>query len=86
MCKQSTDDHGHAILAGFKYIKGHFLERVKTTKGCQIFKILSTFTYFYSESVVYLFVNINETGAYVLESKDLTDILYFTEKHGLVPL
>ena len=32
-------DYGHVILAGFKYIKGHFLELVKTTKNSQILKI-----------------------------------------------
>ena len=34
-----SDDYGHKIPPGFKYIKGHFLEQVKTTKSSQIFKI-----------------------------------------------
>ena len=81
-----TTDYGHTIPAGFEYTKGHFLERVKT-KSSEIFKISSKFTYFYNESVVYPFVNINETDkGHVLENKDLTDILHFTEEHGLVPL
>ena len=71
----------------FEYIKGHFLERVKTTKSSYIFKISSKFTYFYSEFVVYPFVSINETDKeHVLDNKDLTDILHFIEEHGLFPL
>ena len=59
----------------------------KTTKSSQIFKISSKFTYFYSESVAYPFVKINKTDkGHVLGNKDLTDILQFTEEHGLVPL
>ena len=82
-----TDDHVHTIPARFKYIKGHFLQQRKTTKSSQIFKISSKFTYFYNQSVVYLFVNINEIDkGHILENKDLTDILHFTEEHRLVPL
>ena len=85
--ENATDDCSHTIPAGFKYIKGHFLEQVKTTKSFQIFKISSKFTYFYSESVVYPFVNINEIDkGHLPENKDLTDILHFTGEHGLVPL
>ena len=65
-----TNDYGHTIPAGSKYTKGHFLEQVKTAKSFQFFKISSKFTYFYSESVVYPFVNINETdNGHVLEIK-----------------
>ena len=82
-----TDDYGYIIPSGFKYMKGHFLERVKTTESSQIFKMSSKFTFFYNETVVYPFVNINETDkGHVLETKDFTDVLYFTEEHGPVPL
>ena len=85
MCKQwnFTDDYSHTIPAGFESL----VKWVKATKSCQIFKISSKFTYIYSKSVVYPFVNINETDKeHVLENKDLTDILNFNEEHGLVPL
>ena len=60
-------------------------ERVKTTKRSQIFEISTKFTYFYSESVVYPFVNINETGkGHALDNKDLTDILHFTKEQRYV--
>ena len=78
-----TDGYDHTIPTGFKYIKGHFLEQVITTKSSQIFKISRKYTYFYSEPVVYLFVNMKLIRVHVL---DLTDILHFTEEHGLVPL
>ena len=67
------DDYSHTIPVGFEYIKGHFLEQVTPTKSSQIFKISKKFTYFYSESVVYLFLNTKyETDkGHILENKDL---------------
>ena len=52
-----TDDYDHTIPAGFESLP----RTSKNNKSSQIFKILSKFTYFCNESVVYLFININET-------------------------
>ena len=55
---QDGDDYGHFIMDGVKYNKGCFLQRVDTLKNTEIYKLSKKVIHFYSESVVYPFVDL----------------------------
>ena len=56
-----TDDYSNRIAAGHHYIEGQFLEKeVSAAKGCY-YKLKKEKTYFFVESVVYLFVQVQST-------------------------
>ena len=70
LASQSTDDYGHKIPTGMKFLKGHFLELVSTTKDSTIFCLSKKVTYFDKETVVYPYVEI-EAGKKGFYSKTL---------------
>ena len=78
-----SDDYGHIVTSGQKYMLGHFLEQVSdqiTSKTC---KLIDKERIFYSESVVYPFVNITDKkGKYIISSRDFIDI-NVVEHNGL---
>ena len=52
----SEDDYGNIIPSYVKYFSGHFLERVCFNKTNTLFKLSKMKTFFYAESVIYLYV------------------------------
>ena len=80
---KDTDDYGHSIIAGARYITGNFPERTSYLTAQQVFRLSKKVTFFYKESVVYPFVNIIENKkGFVLKNKDSTDIIHFIEQNG----
>ena len=79
------DDYGHKIPARMKFLIGHFLEQVSTTKGSNIFCLLKKVTYFYKETVVYPYVEIKAgKKGLLLKSTDYMNIICHIE-HRLCP-
>ena len=78
--KESTDDYGHKIPAGMKFLKGHFAEWVGTFKDSTIFRLPKKVTYFYEETVAYPYVEM-EAGkkGLLLKNTDYIDIICHIE-------
>ena len=81
-----VDSYGHQIPAGMVHLSGHFLERDDrySSKKATVFSISRETTYFYKESILYPFVNIQEDNnkRLSLSARDYTDILLFIENNG----
>ena len=56
-----TDDYGHTVPVNQAYFQGQFLERDYTTKTGTHYSVSKKKTFFYFESIVYPFVNLNST-------------------------
>ena len=52
-----TDDYGHCISSGQKYVAGKYLEKVGSKKQCQINKLMKKNVYFFKDNIIYPFVN-----------------------------
>lgn len=57
----ATNDYGHIIPPGVNFFCGHFLERESCSTHAILFKISKKKTYFYKESVLYPFVEVETT-------------------------
>ena len=78
-----VDDYGNIIADGSKYIKGQFLEFLHENKNKKNYKLSNKVTYFYKESILYPFVNMNENkNSFELSYSDFADIIYFVESNG----
>ena len=82
--EKSEDGYGHIIPAGNIFMQGHFLEIVFTLKDSTLFKLSTDKkTFFYKESVVYPFVEMEEgKKGLVLNNSEYLDIIYFMESSG----
>ena len=83
----SKDDYNHEVPKGVIHLSGHFLEKdeKRSSLKSNVFKIASNKkTYFFMESIVYPYVNIEEgPGEYLsLSMQDYTEVLYYVEKNG----
>ena len=79
----STDSYHHEIAAGIIHLSGHFLEKVEKRSSIKsnVFKLSEGITYFFKESIVYPYVNVEEReNELTLSMQDYTDILYYIEK------
>ena len=69
------DDYGHKIAAGVNFLKDHFLEKEKEESTIQVFRCSSKTTFFYSESILYPYVNLLESKIdFFLKNTDFIDI------------
>ena len=83
---EQVDDYELKIPAGMVYHSGHFLERddryssVKAT----VFNLSKKVTYFYKESILYPFLNIEKDSKERLSLSAIgyTDMLRFIENNG----
>ena len=79
-CKDSYDNY---IAEGVHYLKGRFLEVIDENESRKLYKLSDLKTFFYKESVVYPYVNIEETRkGLVLKNKDLVDIIQYVEANN----
>ena len=68
------DDYGHKIAVGVNFLKGHFLEKKMITT--QVFKRSSKTTLFYSENILYPYVNLLESKkGFIVKNIDFIDII-----------
>ena len=82
-----SDDYGHIVTPGQKYMQGHFLEQVSDQITSKAYKLTDKETIFYRESVVYPFVNVTEEKVkYIISSRDYIDIINFVEHNGWATL
>ena len=79
----STDDYGHVIPAGVNFLCGHFLEREYKSTHATLYKISKKKTFFYKESVLYPFVQVEPTKKGVqVTNIELANINYYLEENG----
>ena len=82
--KPSTDDYGHIIPPGMNFLQGNFLERVSSSKSYILFKCSKKITYFYQETILFPFVEMEETNKdFILKNENYTD-LYHIENTGML--
>ena len=69
---------------GTHYLKGHFMEKTAhSTKTHQTYSLSKKTTYFYKESVVYAFVQFEESKkGFKLDGNHYAEILNFVEKNN----
>ena len=78
-----VDDYGHMIIENVKFNKGHFLERVSHLSNREIYKVSKKVTYFYSESVIYPFVDFKEEKkGLALYNDELSNIIHYIEENN----
>ena len=78
-----TDDYGHTIIKRTKYNKGHFLERFTSTTKGELYKLSKKKTFFFSESVIYPFVDVKEEKrGLVIYNDELTNIIHHIEENN----
>ena len=78
-----TDDYANTIPAGHHYIEGQFLEKdILSAKGIY-YKQQKKITYFFVESVIYPFVQVQETKKGLLLTNDeYVTVLNYVEETG----
>ena len=82
-----SDDYGHIVTPGQKYMLGHFLEQVSDQITSKTYKLIDKETIFYRESVLYPFLNVTEKkGKCIISSRDFIDIINFLEHNALATL
>ena len=83
--KPSTDDYGHIIPPGINFLQGNFLERVSSSKSYILFKCSKKITYFYQGTILFPFVEMEETKKdFILKNKNYKDLLYHIEDTGML--
>lgn len=83
----SQDDYGHIIPPGTFFHTGKFYERCNTTKTGTIYNLSKKMTFFYSESVVFPFVELEERkNGYFLSNSHYSEILCHMEETGFTHL
>ena len=79
----STDDYGHTIPAGVNFLCGHFLEREYKSIHATLHKISKKKTFFYKESVLYPFIQVEPTKKGVqVTNIELANVSYYLEENG----
>ena len=74
---------------GQVHLAGHFLEKNdrRTTAKKMVFDLSKKLSFFFKESILYPYVNIEEgKSGLALEMTDYTDILYYVENNGYAHL
>ena len=82
---KEIDSYQHEIAPGMVHLRGHFLERDEKHSNTKtyVYNLSKDITYFFKESILYPYVNIEEENNRLsLSVTDYTDILYYTEKNG----
>ena len=86
------DDYNHLITKGQKYISGFYREKkTETSKGITYSINTKKSVYFYSESIIYPFVNFQEKpkskkGIMFLSASDYCDVLCFVQKNRMAAI
>ena len=87
------DTLGHPVIMGQNYISGYYLEKsYDTKKGTLYYVNDKEEVYFYEDSLVYPFVNVEEKGStkdkkkFFLSNEDYCDVLRFIEETKLALL
>ena len=79
---ESVDSYKHIVAPAIIHLAGHFLaknEKTSTLKST-MFKLSTDITYFFKESIVFPYVNIQEgKKGLTLSMTDYADILYHIE-------
>ena len=83
---EDQDDYGHIIIENAMFHRGNFLERISHSLNSQTFKVSKKVTYFYTESVIYPFVNFKEEKGFVLHNNEWSDIIHFIEQNNFCHL
>ena len=80
-----TDEYGVKVGAGQMFYMGSFLEQSRAVKSGIYYKKMKKRAFFFKESVVYPFVNLESKagGRYFITCKDFVDILCYV-KHFAV--
>lgn len=83
-----TDDYGHSVSTGEKYMLGHFLEQVHDPITRKKSKLMpKKNSVFYRENIVHPFVNMSEiNGHYIISCRDFKDIANYVEHYWLAAL
>ena len=78
------DDFRHAGAAAQSYIIGNFLERSRSNSKGHYFKVDSKTSYFYHESIVYLFAKFTEKkNDFFIKNSEYFEIIHFVEPTGM---
>ena len=84
--EKCVDDYGHEIGSNMVHLSGHFLEQSekRSTTKRSVYKESTKISFFYKESILYPYVNMQEqsNGYLCLNVEDYTDILYYIENNG----
>ena len=80
----SEDDFRHAVVAAQSYIIGNFLERSRSNSKGHYFKVGRKTSYFYHESIVYLFAKFTEKkNDFFIKNSEYFEIIHFVEHTGM---
>ena len=75
-----VEDYGNAVGQGVRYLKGHLLEKTDEKDSNKLYQLSKKQTLFYKESVVYLYVNFQETkNGLALNNCYLVENIQFVE-------
>ena len=78
-----VDDYRSAVGQGVRYLKGHFLEKIDEKDDHKLYKLSTKQTLLYKESVVYPYINFQETKkGFALKNSDLMEIIQFVEANN----
>ena len=82
-----SDDYNHVIPAGMLYMAGNFLERMSSSKSGTLFKLSKKVTFFYNETVVFPYVEMEEgKRSLILQNKQYMDTILHLEETGFAHL
>ena len=85
--KVLCDDHCHKIAAGVNFLKDHFLEKEKELSAVFQRSSNSKTTFFYSESILYPYVNLLEgKKGFILKNTDFIDVTHYVENNNFCHL
>ena len=80
-----ADDYGKMITRGHKHLEGHFFEKICGSD--RRYKLSKKTSFFYRESVVYAFIQMEETKkGYKLSDEEFIQIMQFLEESGCTGL
>ena len=81
-----VDDYGHQIAIGQSYLIGNYFEKEarSSSKHGQMYKCMKKKVFFYKESVVYPFVNLeSRKNNYFITNIDFYYVLSYAEHNGM---
>ena len=83
--KNLSDEYGHRILEGSKYIERKYLESEGAKKNIMVYKEMSKTVYCYLSSEVYPYVNcVQKIGCiYYITNSDFCDVMAHVQHNGL---
>ena len=86
--EQISDEYGHLVNVGEKYLICNYLEKAGTVKIGDIFKRIKTEVFVYPECIAYPFVNFQahakKADHFILSAKEYCDIIYYIENMSVV--